>query len=132
MLAIFAETVLPWGSGMIPTRRPMMRRTAPLALSSLLLIALAACGTERYDTSNVAPRAGPWSASYSCADGGTLKVRFESDHVVIRTGDGEQLILPLQTSDSVRLYATNRHSLQQSGDQAIWAVGSGRPVACKA
>lgn len=107
-----------------------MRRTAPLASSILLLVAVTACGTERYDTSNVAPRAGPWSMTYGCADGGTLNVRFESDHAVIRTGDGEQLILPLQADDSVRLYATNRHSLQQSVDQAIWTVGSGRPVAC--
>lgn len=107
-----------------------MRRTAPLALSILLLVALAACGKERYDTSNVAPRAGPWSISYSCGDGSTLNVRFEPEQAVIRTGDGEQLILPLQADDSVRWYATNRHSLQQNVDQAIWTVGSGRPVAC--
>jgi hypothetical protein len=71
---------------------------------------------------------GPWSAQFTCADGSALKVRYEPDHAVIRTSDGEALILPAVEAGR---YETNRNALLLRGKGAAWMV-AGRVTDCTA
>lgn len=96
------------------------------AVTSCLL--LVACGGSRSDTSSFAQSAGPWSAQFTCADGSALKVRYEPDHAVIRTNDGEGLILPVVEPGR---YQTNRNALLLRGEGAAWVV-AGRATDCTA
>ena len=103
-----------------------MPRTAVFAVMSCML--LAACGGGRSDTSSFAELSGPWSARLTCADGSALNVRYEADHAVIRTRDGEGLILPLVEAGR---YETNRNALLLRGTGAAWMV-AGRVTDCTA
>lgn len=103
-----------------------MLRTTVFAVTSCIL--LAGCGGGRSDTSSFAQISGPWSAQFSCADGTELKVRYEANHAVIRTGDGEGLILPLVEPGR---YETNRNALLLRGKDAAWMTG-GRVTDCTA
>tara|TARA_B100000965_G_scaffold380121_1_gene376414 strand:- start:343 stop:675 length:333 start_codon:yes stop_codon:yes gene_type:complete len=100
--------------------------TIAAVVTSCLL--LAACGGGRSETSSFAQLSGPWSARFSCADGSALKVRYEPDHAVIRTGDGEGLILPVVEPGR---YETNRNALLLRGTGAAWMV-AGRVTDCTA
>ncbi|AFK55930.1 hypothetical protein [Tistrella mobilis] len=103
-----------------------MPRTAVFAVTSCMI--LAACGGGPSETSSFAQLSGPWSAQFSCADGSALKVRYEPDHAVIRTSDGEGLILPAVEPGR---YETNRNALLLRGTGAAWMV-AGRVTDCTA
>lgn len=103
-----------------------MLRTTVFAVTSCIL--LAGCGGGRSDTSSFAQMSGAWSAQFTCADGSALKVRYEPDHAVIRTSDGEALILPAVEAGR---YETNRNALLLRGKGAAWMV-AGRVTDCTA
>jgi len=70
-------------------------------------------------------------ATYACADGTTLRVRFGKDGAHVTQPDNSVLILPQQVAASGMWYATPQYELRgQSGD-ATWTAAPRGPVACR-
>src|SRR3954466_6332595 len=96
-----------------------------MRLLCLLPFLVAACST---------PATPPYAdlASYDCADGTTLRVRFGREGAHVTLADDSVLILPQQVSGSGFWYATPQHELRGKGAEATWTAAAQAPLQCSA
>ncbi|RYG61359.1 MAG: hypothetical protein EON60_03850 [Alphaproteobacteria bacterium] len=92
------------------------------------ILLLAGCATA---TETNAPSQGLKEYDYTCEDRTRLKVVFEDNHAVVTLNDGKVLVLPQMPSGSGIRYATPRHELRGTGNDATWTVGRKMAVECR-
>lgn len=95
-----------------------------MRLLPLLPVLLAAC-------SSAPPSPYNDLASYRCADGTTLRVRFAPDSAHVTLPDDTVLILQQQVAASGIWYAAAGYELRGKNDEAMWTVAPQEPVACR-